>query len=66
MKKIERLKSSSDSNNEKETVGQKFAQLRDKLNEIFDHINDYEDNVEKDRDDDFIDPAGGSGLYSHI
>ena len=43
MKKIERLKSSVDSNSEKETVGEKFAQLRDNLNEIIDYINDKEE-----------------------
>jgi hypothetical protein len=42
MKKIERLKSSKDSNFQKETVGQKLSQFRNKLNEIIDYINDKE------------------------
>jgi hypothetical protein len=49
MNKIERLKSSIDSNIEKETVGQRFAQLRDKLNEIIDYINDKEEMEEYER-----------------
>jgi len=49
MSKIERLKPSIDSNIEKETVGQRFAQLRDKLNEIIDYINDKEEMEEYER-----------------
>ena len=49
MKKIERLKSSIDSNIEKETVGQRFSQLRDKLNEMIDYINDKEEMEEYER-----------------
>lgn len=42
MKKIERLKTSKESNFEKETIGQKLSQFRNKLNEIIDYINEKE------------------------
>ena len=42
MKKIERLKTSRESNSQKETIGQKLSQFRNKLNEIIDYINEKE------------------------
>ena len=41
---IEKLKSSKDSNNGNETVGQKLSQFRNKLNEIIDYINQKDEN----------------------
>lgn len=46
MKKIERLKTSKESNSEKETIGQKLSQFRNKLNEIIDYINQKEHDEE--------------------
>ena len=40
--KIERLKTSIESNFQKETIGQKLSQFRNKLNEIIDYINEKE------------------------
>ena len=42
MIKIERLKTSRESNFQEETIGQKVSQFRNKLNEIIDYINEKE------------------------
>jgi hypothetical protein len=42
MKRIERIKSSKESNSQQETIGEKLSQFRSKLNEIIDHINEKE------------------------
>jgi hypothetical protein len=42
MKKIERVKSTKESNLLNETIGQKLSEFRKKLNEIVDYINEKE------------------------